>query len=143
MLSVSCLKGSESRARGATNNSYKSYDKWEWDAYACFPRGQVDGSATQTWGLIPNGDTRYDFFLKSHSTRSVLFGGFCMSGNSILNRRHFCASVAAAAAAYPLGLAAQPVSGDATVRPFQASFSDADLDDLRRRIKATKWPDRE
>jgi pimeloyl-ACP methyl ester carboxylesterase len=29
------------------------------------------------------------------------------------------------------------------VRPFRVSFSDAELEDLRRRIKATRWPERE
>jgi len=29
------------------------------------------------------------------------------------------------------------------VRPFDVSFSDDDLDDLRRRINATRWPERE
>jgi pimeloyl-ACP methyl ester carboxylesterase len=29
------------------------------------------------------------------------------------------------------------------IRPFQVSIPDAELDDLRRRIKETKWPDRE
>src|SRR5205809_180487 len=29
------------------------------------------------------------------------------------------------------------------VRPFQFNFSDAELADLRRRVNATKWPDRE
>jgi pimeloyl-ACP methyl ester carboxylesterase len=29
------------------------------------------------------------------------------------------------------------------IRPFQAHFSDAELADLRRRISATRWPDRE
>ena len=31
----------------------------------------------------------------------------------------------------------------AEIRPFQYKASDAELDDLRRRIKATRWPDRE
>ncbi len=31
----------------------------------------------------------------------------------------------------------------AELRPFHVSFSDADLADLRRRVKATRWPDRE
>jgi pimeloyl-ACP methyl ester carboxylesterase len=31
----------------------------------------------------------------------------------------------------------------ATVRPFQVSFSDAEITDLRRRISATRWPERE
>jgi len=66
-----------------------------------------------------------------------------MSENTFLNRRRFCGAVAAGIAAYPLGLAAQTVGQDATIRPFQVHYSDADLDDLRRRIKATRWPDRE
>jgi pimeloyl-ACP methyl ester carboxylesterase len=35
-------------------------------------------------------------------------------------------------------------AADATaIRPFRVSFPDADLADLRRRIKSTKWPERE
>src|ERR1700733_12053142 len=30
-----------------------------------------------------------------------------------------------------------------TVRPYQVGFSDADITDLRRRISATRWPERE
>jgi pimeloyl-ACP methyl ester carboxylesterase len=33
--------------------------------------------------------------------------------------------------------------GDAEVRPFRFTASDADLADLRRRVNATKWPERE
>src|ERR1700704_941875 len=29
------------------------------------------------------------------------------------------------------------------IRPFQVGFSEADLTDLRRRINATRWPERE
>ena len=29
------------------------------------------------------------------------------------------------------------------IRPFRVKFSDAELNDLRRRVKATKWPERE
>ncbi len=32
---------------------------------------------------------------------------------------------------------------DATIRPFTLSTTDAELDDLRRRLRATRWPDRE
>jgi len=32
---------------------------------------------------------------------------------------------------------------DATIRPFQVSFPDEDLAELRRRIEATRWPERE
>ena len=38
----------------------------------------------------------------------------------------------------------QPTSGDPTaLRPFQVKRPDADLTDLRKRIDATRWPDRE
>ena len=41
-----------------------------------------------------------------------------------------------------------PQEGDSmtdttAIRPFQVSFSDAELDDLKKRINATRWPDRE
>ena len=32
---------------------------------------------------------------------------------------------------------------NSAVRPFRVGFSDAELNDLRRRIKATRWPERE
>jgi pimeloyl-ACP methyl ester carboxylesterase len=32
---------------------------------------------------------------------------------------------------------------DSTVRPFKIGFSEADLTDLRRRVNATRWPERE
>ncbi len=37
----------------------------------------------------------------------------------------------------------QPVAGSDAVHPFQVKFPQADLDELRRRVKATKWPERE
>jgi len=40
------------------------------------------------------------------------------------------------------GPSAGPVT-DESIRPFQVHFPQADLDDLRRRILATKWPDPE
>jgi pimeloyl-ACP methyl ester carboxylesterase len=76
-----------------------------------------------------------------------------------MNRRRFC-GVAAATAAGPLGFAALSTRLDAMtqtltesagytgtrnpdVRPFRVSVPDAELADLRRRIGATKWPERE
>ena len=39
---------------------------------------------------------------------------------------------------------AQPTGSDGTdIRPFRFTAADADLADLRRRIEATRWPDRE
>jgi pimeloyl-ACP methyl ester carboxylesterase len=78
-----------------------------------------------------------------------------------LDRRRFVSAAAAAVAASQLGLLALPrrlgaMTGAMTetpsdiarqtgsvsdIRPFHVSFPDADLADLRRRIKATKWPE--
>jgi pimeloyl-ACP methyl ester carboxylesterase len=39
---------------------------------------------------------------------------------------------------------AQRTTGDkSAIRPFQVGFSDAELADLRRRVNATRWPERE
>lgn len=73
-----------------------------------------------------------------------------------LNRRRFCNAAAATVAAAPLGvlgfaepskamteLAQQRRSDNTAVRPFRTHIPQAQLTDLRRRIHATKWPDRE
>jgi hypothetical protein len=39
--------------------------------------------------------------------------------------------------------AARKTGGGSDIRPFQVSFPEADLTDLRRRIKATRWPEQE
>jgi pimeloyl-ACP methyl ester carboxylesterase len=76
-----------------------------------------------------------------------------------LDRRRFV-SAAAATVAGPLGLAALSRRLDAMteslaptappgsrytsdIRPFRVHFTDAELADLRRRVAATKWPERE
>jgi|GEM_PF-6430879 len=73
-----------------------------------------------------------------------------------LDRRHFCAAAAATLAAGPLSLLgfperseamttiAQPTGSDTTaIRPFHVNFPEAEMADLRRRINATRWPERE
>src|SRR3954471_24403952 len=73
-----------------------------------------------------------------------------------LDRRRFCAAAAATLAAGPLSLlgfpgrseamttAAQPTASDATaIRPFRVHFPDEALADLKHRIAATRWPDKE
>ena len=35
------------------------------------------------------------------------------------------------------------VGGNTAIRPFQVGFSEEELDDLRRRVRATRWPERE
>src|SRR5882762_6744575 len=37
----------------------------------------------------------------------------------------------------------QPQRDKTAIRPFQFNFPDAELTDLRRRVNATKWPERE
>src|SRR5256886_10098049 len=80
-----------------------------------------------------------------------------MSKKPDFHRRRFVGVAAATVAAGPLGLfgrvnamtqaltdVAQPTgSGQTEIRPFRFTASDADLTDLRRRINATKWPERE
>src|SRR5262252_4453308 len=39
--------------------------------------------------------------------------------------------------------AAQAASDSTAVRPFQVRFPEADLTELRRRVNATRWPERE
>jgi pimeloyl-ACP methyl ester carboxylesterase len=69
-----------------------------------------------------------------------------MSTERSLRRRDFCSysAGAAASAAFPLRVLAQQ-TGDAAgaIRPFRVNFAEADLVELRRRIKATRWPDKE
>ncbi|MGZ3509921.1 MAG: epoxide hydrolase N-terminal domain-containing protein [Vulcanimicrobiaceae bacterium] len=82
-----------------------------------------------------------------------------------LDRRHFCGTAAMTIAATQLGLfgcaqsdrakksterdpgmtQVEQVTGSATtaIRPFYTDFPEAELVELRRRITATRWPDRE
>ena len=68
------------------------------------------------------------------------------------SRRHFLRNTALLAGAAQFGMAAlaeaQPEQVAGTkepdiIRPFHVSFPEADLADLRRRVKATRWPERE
>jgi pimeloyl-ACP methyl ester carboxylesterase len=40
-------------------------------------------------------------------------------------------------------VSATEAAGSATIRELEVGFADAELEDLRRRIRATRWPDRE
>ncbi|HKV98776.1 MAG TPA: epoxide hydrolase, partial [Vicinamibacterales bacterium] len=77
-----------------------------------------------------------------------------------VDRRQFCETVAATVAAGSLGLLGSSwrvrqmtstmteptrptLVGNPDIRPFRVNVPDADLADLRKRIIATKWPDRE
>jgi pimeloyl-ACP methyl ester carboxylesterase len=79
-----------------------------------------------------------------------------MSESLVRNRRGFFSTAAAIIGAGPLGLsgfverasamtevAEQTPESSPAVRPFHVNFPDTDIEELRRRIKATRWPDRE
>ena len=51
--------------------------------------------------------------------------------------------IAATGGTFMIGAAAAQPSGDPSIRPFQFHASDEALADLRRRVAATKWPNRE
>jgi pimeloyl-ACP methyl ester carboxylesterase len=59
------------------------------------------------------------------------------------NRRSFLASSAAVGAAALLATKARAASEDEAIRPFHVNVPEEKLVDLRRRVKATLWPDRE
>ena len=63
--------------------------------------------------------------------------------SSSLNRRGFLASSAAVGAASLFPAAARAAAQDGTIRPFHVDIPEEALTDLRRRIAATRWPDRE
>jgi pimeloyl-ACP methyl ester carboxylesterase len=87
-----------------------------------------------------------------------------MSNRPSLDRRRFCAAAAASVVAGPLSVLDRTLFGKhksmtdvmpevaprkrgenppPDIRPFHVSFPDSDLAELRRRIKATRWPERE
>src|SRR5579863_1479892 len=72
------------------------------------------------------------------------------------NRRRFCGATAATVVATgistlllsdrskAMNAVAQPTdSGNVAIRPYHVHFPESELTELRRRIKATRWPDRE
>jgi pimeloyl-ACP methyl ester carboxylesterase len=64
-----------------------------------------------------------------------------------LNRGHFLEAAAATLAAVaPVRLLAQQPStntDNTSIRPFQANVPEADITEMRKRINATRWPDKE
>jgi hypothetical protein len=59
------------------------------------------------------------------------------------SRRSFLAASAAAGAVSLLPAQMAAAAGDAAIRPFRINVPEADLVDLRRRVKATRWPEKE
>jgi pimeloyl-ACP methyl ester carboxylesterase len=65
------------------------------------------------------------------------------AASSIPNRRDFLGVSAAAAALTVLAAGALTAAEGEVIRPFRVNIPDEQLVDLRRRIAATRWPDRE
>jgi pimeloyl-ACP methyl ester carboxylesterase len=69
-----------------------------------------------------------------------------MSQRQKVTRRDFCgyAAITAAAAAFPLRALAQQTGLDTSaIRPLRVNFAEAELIELRRRITATRWPEKQ
>jgi pimeloyl-ACP methyl ester carboxylesterase len=66
-----------------------------------------------------------------------------MSAMSEPTRRSLLATTAAAGAASLLVAQPAAATGEPAIRPFSIRFPDAELVDLRRRIAATRWPEKE
>jgi pimeloyl-ACP methyl ester carboxylesterase len=63
--------------------------------------------------------------------------------SSTLDRRGLLAGAAVVAAASLLPAAARAAAEDGAIRPFRVNVPEKQLADLRRRINATRWPDKE
>jgi pimeloyl-ACP methyl ester carboxylesterase len=59
------------------------------------------------------------------------------------SRRDFLAGTVALGAANLLSTDARAQAADEAIRPFRVNIPQAEVDELRRRIAATRWPDRE
>ena len=66
-----------------------------------------------------------------------------MSLISLLHRRSFLARTVAAGASSLLPAQSRAAAGDAAINYFRINFPEEWLVDMRRRISATKWPERE
>jgi pimeloyl-ACP methyl ester carboxylesterase len=64
-------------------------------------------------------------------------------GASSPARRYATVGVLAAATPVPSSAAPAPAETGTAIRPFQIHVSDAELADLRHRLSATRWPDKE
>jgi pimeloyl-ACP methyl ester carboxylesterase len=59
------------------------------------------------------------------------------------SRRNFLAASASAGALGQLSATARAATENDSIRPFRINVPEAELADLRRRVAATRWPDRE
>src|SRR5215471_11452816 len=83
--------------------------------------------------LFPRLTHRFASAIRLTASATVVLLALSASGTRL--------SAQAATAAYP-AVAAAAGTGTA-IRPFRVNVSDADLADLRHRLLATRWPDKE
>jgi pimeloyl-ACP methyl ester carboxylesterase len=75
--------------------------------------------------------------------RTVVAAALAVLALSSAARRHATVGVLAASAPGMPSAALATADGGTALRPFQIRVSDAELADLRRRLLATRWPDKE
>jgi pimeloyl-ACP methyl ester carboxylesterase len=80
-------------------------------------------------------------FLPAGEARAATAGAAAAATASVPPGARADVSVATSSAAASAMLAGE--SGDSAIRPFRAHVPDEELADLRRRLEATRWPDRE
>ena len=74
----------------------------------------------------------------------LVFGAvMCLALGSVSARRAGFVALAATAVGAASPKSAIAGIGDTAIRPFQVSVPDADVADLKRRLAATRWPDKE
>src|ERR671916_1403062 len=86
------------------------------------------------------------FNLRSLSSCNFLADGMwekSMSSSTSITRRSVLARSAAIGAASLLSTSPSAATESHAIRPFHVAFPEEALIDLRRRIAATRWPDRE
>src|SRR4026207_1730234 len=81
-------------------------------------------------------------FVKLVGVGSLFFGLGALGISNVLNNIRK-ASAQGANATNATGASAAPPGNNSGIRPFQVNVPEAELTELRRRINATKWPERE
>jgi pimeloyl-ACP methyl ester carboxylesterase len=81
-------------------------------------------------------------FVKIMGAGSLFFGLGALGISNVLNNIRK-ASAQGANATNATGASAAPTSNNSGIRPFQVNVPEAELTELRRRINATRWPERE
>jgi pimeloyl-ACP methyl ester carboxylesterase len=82
-----------------------------------------------------------DRLLKTHAAQVSRREGLKLTAATTMASLLPASALAAAAQSQPRQEHA--MTDNAAIRPFQVNFPEADLADMRRRVKATRWPDRE